>query len=88
LAKAMDSLLAGQVDAVIADNAQVAYYRTKINPRAPLQVAIRNIHRQSQGLILSPQLPEPTALRINQAIARIKETGTADAIMRRYVPEE
>ncbi|HNN96340.1 MAG TPA: transporter substrate-binding domain-containing protein [Pseudomonadota bacterium] len=88
LAKAMDSLLAGQVDAVIADNAQVAYYRTKLNPRAPLQVAIRNIHRQSQGLILSPQLPEATALRINQAIARIKETGTADAIMRRYVPEE
>lgn len=88
LIKSCDLLIAGQVDAVIADNAQVQYYRTKINPRAPLQVAIRNIHRQSQGLILSPQLPDATALRINQAIARIKETGTADAILRRYVPEE
>ena len=28
-------------------------------PARPLQVAIRNIHRQSQGLILSPQLPSP-----------------------------
>lgn len=88
LAKSIDALLAGQVDAVIADHAQIQYYRTKINPRAQLSVAIRNIHRQSQGLILSPQLPDATALRINQAIARIKETGTADAIMRRYVPEE
>ena len=88
LAKSCDLLIGGEVDAVIADNAQVQYYRTKINPRAPLQVAIRNIHRQSQGFVLSPQLPEATALRINQAIARIKETGTADAIMRRYVPEE
>lgn len=87
LAKAIDTLLSRQVDAVIADHAQIQYYRTKINPRAQLSVAIRNIHRQSQGLILSPQLPESTALRINQAIARIKETGTADAIMRRYVPE-
>ena len=88
LAKSCDLLIAGEVDAVIADNAQVQYYKTKINPRAPLQVVIRNIHRQSQGLILSPQLPDATALRINQAIARIKETGTADAILRRYVPEE
>jgi ABC-type amino acid transport substrate-binding protein len=87
LAKSIEALLAGQVDAVIADHAQIQYYRTKINPRAQLSVAIRNIHRQSQGLILSPQLPESTVLRINQAIARIKETGTADAIMRRYVPE-
>jgi ABC-type amino acid transport substrate-binding protein len=88
LAKSCDLLIRGEVDAVIADNAQVQYYRTKLNPRAPLQVVIRNIHRQSQGLILSPQLPDSTVLRINQAIARIKETGTADAIMRRYVPEE
>lgn len=88
LDRSCNLLVAGQVDAVIGDNAQIQYYRTKINPRAPLQIAIRNIHRQSQGLILSPQLPDDAVLRINQAIARLKETGTSDAIMRRYVPEE
>lgn len=88
LEQACDALISGQVDAVIADDSQVQYYRSKINPRAPLQVAIRNIHRQSQGLILAPQLPAETALRINQSIARLKENGTIDNIKKRWLADE
>jgi len=88
LEQSCNALLRGQVDAVIADNAQIQYYRLKINPHAQVQVAIRNIHRQSQGLILSPNLSAETALRINQAIARMKENGTVDNIKKHWLPEE
>lgn len=84
---ACDALLSGKVDAVVADNLQIQYYHEQLNPRAPVQVAIRNIHRQSQGLILSPNLPPETVLRINQAIARLKENGTIDAIKKRWFPD-
>ena len=88
LERACGALIDGQVDAVIADNAQIQYYLSKVNPRAPLQVAIRNIHRQSQGLIFAPQLSAEAALRINQAIARLKENGTVDNIRKRWLPDE
>ncbi|HND09159.1 MAG TPA: transporter substrate-binding domain-containing protein [Pseudomonadota bacterium] len=87
LQQSCDALRDGQVDAVIADHTQVQYYLTKVNPRAPFQIVIRNVHRQSQGLIFSPQLPPETALQINQAIARLKENGTVDNIKKRWVPE-
>ena len=58
LDRSCNLLLQGSVDAVIADNAQIQYYRTKLNPRAPLQIAIRNIHRQSQGLIFAGRVVE------------------------------
>jgi len=87
LEQACNALQSGQVDAVIADNTQIQYYLTKVNPRAPFQVAIRNIHRQSQGLIFSPNLPAETVLQINQAIARLKENGTVDNIKKRWIPE-
>lgn len=87
LEQASKALEKGEVDAVIADNSQILYYLTKINPRAPFQVAIRNVHRQSQGMIFSPQLPAETALQINQAIARLKENGTVDNIRKRWLPE-
>lgn len=87
LQQACDALKDGQVDAVIADHTQVQYYLSKVNPRAPFQIVIRNVHRQSQGLIFSPQLPPETALQINQAIARLKENGTVDTIKRRWIPE-
>lgn len=84
LAAGVDALLAGRVDAVIADNGQIQYYVGKIKPKAPLRVALSNIHRQSQGLIFSPQLSNETALRINQAIARLRENGTIDSIKKRW----
>lgn len=84
---AWEALLSRKVDAVIADNLEIQYYHTKLNPRARVQVAIRNIHRQSQGLILSPNLPPETELRINQAIARLKENGTIDTIKDRWLPD-
>ena len=87
LEQACNALQSGQVDAVIADNTQIQYYLTKVNPRAPFQVAIRNIHRQSQGMIFSPNLPAETVLQINQAIARLKENGTVDNIKKRWIPE-
>lgn len=87
LEQASNALLTGQVDAVIADNTQIQYYLTRVNPKAPFQVAIRNVHRQSQGLIFSPQLPAETVLQINQAIARLKENGTVDNIKKRWIPE-
>jgi ABC-type amino acid transport substrate-binding protein len=86
LEQACDALMKGRVDAVIADNAQIQYYITKLNPRAPVHIAIRNVHRQSQGLIFSPQLPAETALKINQAIARLKENGTIDNVKKRWLP--
>jgi ABC-type amino acid transport substrate-binding protein len=88
LEQACAALIAGKVDAVVADNSQIQYYLSKLNPKAPLQVAIRNIHRQSQGLIFAPQLPAETALKINQAIARLKENGTIDNIKKRWIPPE
>lgn len=88
LSQACDALVQGKVDAVIADNLQIQYYHSKVNPRAPLQVAIRNIHRQSQGLVLSPELPAETVLKINQAIARLKENGAIDTMKKRWVSEE
>lgn len=88
LAAGVDALLAGRVDAVIADNGQIQYYVGKLKPRAPLRVALSNIHRQSQGLIFSPELPNETALRINQAIARLRENGTIDAIKKRWRQED
>ena len=87
LEQAASALSSGQVDAVIADNMQIQYYLTKVKPKAPFQVAIRNVHRQSQGLIFAPSLPEATALQINQAIARLKENGTVDGIRKRWIPE-
>ncbi|MBL8634467.1 MAG: amino acid ABC transporter substrate-binding protein [Myxococcales bacterium] len=87
LDQAASALASGQVDAVIADNIQIQYYLTKVNPKAPFQVAIRNVHRQSQGLVFSPSLPKETALQIDQAIARLKENGTVDAIKKRWIPE-
>ncbi len=87
LEQAASALSSGQVDAVIADNIQILYYLTKVNPKAPFQVAIRNVHRQSQGLIFSPSLAPETALLINQAIARLKENGTVDNIRKRWIPE-
>mgnify|MGYP000281752672 FL=1 len=61
---------------------------SKLNPRAPLRVAIRNVRRQSQGLIYAPNLPADTALKINQAIARMKENGSSDVIKKRWLPDE
>lgn len=87
LEQACRALRDGQVDAVIADNTQIQYYLTKVNPKAPFQVAIRNVHRQSQGLIFSPQLSAETALEINQAIARLKENGSVDNIKKRWIPD-
>lgn len=87
LEQSASALASGQVDAVIADNIQILYYLTKVNPKAPFQVAIRNVHRQSQGLVFSPSLPKETALQIDQAIARLKENGTVDAIKKRWIPE-
>ncbi len=87
LQQSCDALRDGQVDAVIADNTQVQYYLSKVNPKAPFQIVIRNVHRQSQGLIFSPQLASETALQINQAIARLKENGTVDTVKKRWVPE-
>lgn len=88
LEQSCNALLKGQVDAVIADNAQIQFYRLKINPHAQVQVAIRNIHRQSQGLIYSPNMTPEMALRINQAIARLKENGTIDNIKKHWLPAE
>lgn len=88
LAQGCDALLAGQVDAVIADNGQIQYYLSKVKPRVPLRVALSNIHRQSQGLIFSPGLPSETALRINQAIARLRENGTIDTIKKRWQKDD
>lgn len=87
LEQSASALASGQVDAVIVDNIQILYYLTKVNPKAPFQVAIRNVHRQSQGLVFSPSLPKETALQIDQAIARLKENGTVDAIKKRWIPE-
>jgi ABC-type amino acid transport substrate-binding protein len=86
LSQACDALLKGQVDAVVADNLQIQYYLAKVNPRSPLRVAIADIHRQSQGFIFAPNLPENTALRINRAIARLKENGVIDSIRQRWLP--
>ena len=72
---------------MIADHTQVQYYLTKVNPRAPFQIVIRNVHRQSRGLIFSPQLPPETALQINQAIARLKGKRNGGQHQKRWVPE-
>jgi polar amino acid transport system substrate-binding protein len=88
LIQAGEALLKEQVDAVVADNVQIQYYLAQVNPRAPLRVAISDIHRQSQGFVFAPQLTEDTALRINQAIARLKENGVIEGIRRRWLPDE
>jgi polar amino acid transport system substrate-binding protein len=77
---AFNALENQEVAAVVADTNQIRYYMTQVNPKAPLQIALTDLHPQSQGIIFSPQLPAETALKINQAIATLTETGTIEEI--------
>lgn len=69
-----------QVAAVVADTAQIRYYMSQVNPNGSFQIVLTDLRPQSQGLIFSPTLPSQTVLKINQAIATLKENGALQEI--------
>jgi ABC-type amino acid transport substrate-binding protein len=78
--QAFTALEQKQVAAVVADTAQIRYFISQVNPQGPFQIALTDLRPQSQGLIFSPRLSNQTALKINQAIATLRENGALQEI--------
>jgi ABC-type amino acid transport substrate-binding protein len=77
VADAVPMLLNDQADAVLADEQQLVFARSLAPPneRSRLQLALRGHYTESQAFVYGKELPEPTALRIDQGISRAKQQG-------------
>ncbi len=77
VADAVPMLLNSQVDAVLADEQQLVFARSlaPTSERSRLQLALRGQYTESQAFVYGRELPEATALRIDQGISRAKQQG-------------
>jgi len=77
----IDLLISRQADAVLGDNLQLSYLvlHTEIKGFLPT-LALQGIRPESQAFALSPQLPEATAARIDQAISALKRNGVVTTL--------
>lgn len=77
LEQAVPRLLAGRVDAVLADEQQLRYQRNRApqGQRARLKLVLQGTNRESQAFSLSPQLDAALVQRIDRAISQIKREG-------------
>jgi len=77
----VDLLLAGRADAVLGDNLQLSYLLLQVETKGSLPtLALQGIRPESQAFALSPQLPETTAARIDQAISALKRSGVVTTL--------
>jgi len=81
IAAGVDLLLAGTADAVLGDNLQLSYLLLQVKGKGSLPtLALQGIRPESQAFALSPQLPEATAARIDQAISALKRDGVVTTL--------
>lgn len=81
IATGVDRLLAGTADAVLGDNLQLSYLLLQVKGKGSLPtLALQGIRPESQAFGLSPELPEATAARIDQAISALKRNGVVTTL--------
>jgi ABC-type amino acid transport substrate-binding protein len=81
IAKGVDLLLAGSADALLGDNLQLSYLLLQVKGQGSVPtLALQGIRPESQAFALSPQLPEATAARIDQAISALKRSGVVTTL--------
>jgi polar amino acid transport system substrate-binding protein len=81
IAKGVDLLLAGSADALLGDNLQLSYLLLQVKGQGSVPtLALQGIRPESQAFALSPQLPEATAARIDQAISALKRNGVVTTL--------
>jgi ABC-type amino acid transport substrate-binding protein len=81
IATGVDLLQAGTADAVLGDNLQLSYLLVQVKGKGSLPtLALQGIRPESQAFALSPELPETTAARIDQAISALKRNGVVTTL--------
>ncbi len=81
ITEGVDLLLAGTADAVLGDNLQLSYLLLQVKGRGALPtLALQGIRPESQAFALSPDLPEATVARIDQAISALKRSGVLSTL--------
>ena len=80
-----DSLLvAGAVDAVMADDIQLDFLLQQLSDKR-FGLALRDLNPQSQAFALSPTLNDASVSRINVALGRLKRDGVVSQLRRQAI---
>jgi ABC-type amino acid transport substrate-binding protein len=74
----------GEADAVLADDLQLEYVLQSLD-RSRLELVKRGMSPESQAFGFSPQLPDPTADRIDLAISELKGSGAVAELRARAI---